>query len=232
MKLLLTSNGVSNGSIRGALVELLGKPLDQVRAVCTPTAIYALPEGGAYAWEELRELGGLGWRGFGILELTALPSIEEEHWVPSVEAADAIVVGGGNTPYLSHWMQESGFAKRLPGLLDEKVYVGISAGSMVAGPSLNVDRAELRRTGVYYDDEYEEGAPKGAGSDRGLGLIGFAIRPHLNSEDFPNTDVGTMGRWAAKLDVPTYAIDDETAVKVVGGEVGVVSEGEWRLFDG
>ena len=232
MKLLLTSFGVSNDSIRRALVVLLGKPIDQARAVCVPSAVYAMTDGGTYAWEELRGLGGLGWQGFGVLELTALPSIEEEHWVPSVEIADAILVGGGSTPFLGYWMQESGFAERLPGLLKEKVYLGISAGSMVMSPTLNVDRDELERTGVYYDDEYEEGAPKGAGSDRGLGLVDFAIRPHLNSEDYPNANIGTMGRWAAKLDVPTYAIDDETAIKVADGEIEVVSEGEWRLFGG
>ena len=232
MRLLLTSAGVTNGSIREALVGLLGKPIAESKAVCVPTAIYAMPEGGAYAWQELREVGGLGWRDFGLLELTALPSIAEGHWLPSVEAADAIVVGGGITPYLSYWMQESGFAGKLPGLLANKVYVGASAGSIVAGPRLHVDRDELERTGVYNDDEYGDPAPPGAGSDRGLGLVSFAVRPHLNSRDFPNADMATMEGWAAKLDVPTYAIDDGTAIKVVDGEVEVVSEGEWRLFGG
>jgi dipeptidase E len=232
MKLLLTSNGVSNDSILGALVELLGKPIAQAEAVCVPTAIYAMPEGGAYAWQELREVGGLGWRSFGVLELTALPSIEERHWMPSVESADAIVVGGGITPYLSYWMQESGFAERLPGLLEDRVYVGISAGSVVMSPGLNVDRDELERTGVYNDDEYDDAAPLGAGSDQGLGLVNVAVRPHLNSGDFPDADLATMEGWAAKLDVPTYAIDDQSAVKVVDGKVEVVSEGEWKLFEG
>ena len=231
MKLLLTSNGVTNGSIRTALVELLGKPIAQAEAVCVPTAIYAMPGGGSYAWQGLREVDGLGWRGFGLLELTALPSIEEGHWMPSVEAAEAIVVGGGITPYLSYWMQESGFAERLPGLLEDRVYVGASAGSMVMSPGLNVDREELERTGVYNDDEYDDPAPPGAGSDQGLGLVDFAVRPHLNSGDFPDADLATMAGWAAKLDVSTYAIDDETAIKVVDGEVEVVSEGEWRLFE-
>lgn len=232
MKLLLTSNGVSNDSIHGTLTELLGKPIAQAQAVCVPTAIYAMPEGGAYAWQGLREVGKLGWRNFGLLELTALPSIEEGHWMPSVESADAIVVGGGITPYLSYWMQESGFAEKLPGLLEDRVYVGISAGSVVMSPGLNVDRDELERTGVYNDDEYDDAAPSGAGSDRGLGLVNFAVRPHLNSRDFPDADMVTMEGWAAKLDVPTYAIDDQTAVKVVDGEVEVVSEGDWRLFEG
>ena len=232
VKLLLTSTGVSNGSIREALEELLGKPIERAGAVFVPTAFYAMPGGGAYAWQGLREVGGLGWRDFGLLELTALPGIEERHWMPSVEAADAIVVGGGITPYLSYWMQESGFAGKLPGLLADRAYVGISAGSVVASPGLNVDRDELERTGVYNDDEYDDPAPPGAGSDRGLGLVSFAVRPHLNSGDFPDADLTTMERWAAKLDVPTYAIDDQTAIKVVDGEVEVVSEGEWRLFGG
>jgi dipeptidase E len=231
LRLLLTSTGVSNGSIRGALVELLGKPIERAAAVFVPTAIYAMPSGGAYAWQGLRQVGGLGWREFALLELTTLPSIEEGHWAPPVEAADAVVVGGGITPYLSYWMQASGLAERLPGLLEDSVYVGISAGSVVMSPGLNVDRDELERTGVYNDDEYHDPAPLGAGSDRGLGLVDFAVRPHLNSGDFPDADLATMEGWAAKLDYPMYAIDDETAIKVVDGHVEVVSEGEWKLFD-
>lgn len=66
-----------------------------------------------------------------------------------------------------------------------------------------------------------------------MGLVGFSIRPHLGAEYFPvAVDMAMMERAAAKLDHPMYAIDDETAPKVVDGEVEVVSEGEWRLFDG
>ncbi len=231
MRLLLTSAGITNDGIREALVELLGKPIARSEAICVPTAIYALPGGIGYAWRTLRELGGMGWQGFGVLELTALPSILEEHWVPAVEAADVIIVGGGNTGYLSYWMQESGLAERLPELLKKKVYVGVSAGSMVVTHSLNVNREELEKTGVYHDDEYDEAAPPNAGSDKTLKLVDFVVRPHLNADYFPDATLELMERAAARVDVPLYAIDDQTAIKVVGGEVEVVSEGEWKLFN-
>ena len=141
------------------------------------------------------------------------------------------MVGGGNTPYLAYWMQRSGLADRLPELLDELVYVGISAGSMVVTHSLHVDRAELARTGVYADDLYGDVAPFAAGSDRALGLTDFVVRPHLNGKDYPGLTLDRMAEHAAGLDVPLYAIDDRTAVRVIDVRVDVVSEGDWRLFD-
>jgi dipeptidase E len=155
MRLKLTSAGITNGGIHGAFVDLLGKPVAESKAVCVPTAIYALPGGNGYAWQVLRELGEMGWQEFVVLELTALPSILEENWLPAVEAADAIIVGGGNGGYLSYWMQESGLARKLPELLEDKVYVSISAGSAMATPGLNYDRERLERTGVYYGGSVE-----------------------------------------------------------------------------
>jgi dipeptidase E len=233
MKLLLTSVGASNESIRNALVELLGKPVEDCRAAQISTALYASPSGPEDAYEMVRHYGRMGWKELGTLELTALPSIEEEHWVPFVESCDAILVSGGNTGYLSYWMQESGFADKLPALLEDTVYFGISAGGTMVTPGQNYDPERLKRDGVYHDDEYEEAAPKNAGSAWGMGLVGFAIRPHLNADYFPvAVDMPMMERAAAKLDHPLYAIDDETAIKVVDGEVEVVSEGEWKLFNG
>lgn len=233
MKLLLTSVGASNGSIRNALVELLGKPIEECRAVQIPTALYASPSGPEDAFEMVKYFGSMGWKELGTLELTAVPTIEEDHWLPFVESSDAILVSGGNTGYLSYWFQESGFAERLPSLLEETVYFGVSAGSTMLTPGQNHDPERLEREGIYYDDEFEEAAPKDAGSAWGMGLVGFSIRPHLGADYFPvAVDMAMMERAAAKLDHPMYAIDDETAIKVVDGEVEVVSEGEWRLFDG
>jgi dipeptidase E len=231
MRLLLTSAGITNDSIRDALVDLLGKPIAECTALCVPTAVYALPGGNGYAWQELRELSELGWREFGVLELTVLPTILEEHWLPAVEAADAIIVGGGNTGYLSYWMHESGFADKLPKLLRSTVYVGISAGAGMLTHSVNVDQEVLERTGTYYDDEYDEAAPPNAGSDKTLKLVDFVIRPHLNAEYFPAITPELMERAAAKVGVPLYAFDDQTALKVVDGDVRVISEGAWKLYE-
>lgn len=231
MKLLLTSIGIANDSIRQALVDLLGKPVEECRAVQISTALYAMPSGPQDAYEMVKYYGEMGWGELGTLELTALPTIEEDHWIPFVESADALLVSGGNTGYLSYWMEQSGFAERLPALLENTVYVGISAGSTMMTPGQNHDPERLARDGVFYDDEYDEAAPRNAGSAWGLGLVDFAIRPHLNADYFPMATMAMMERAATKLDYPLYAIDDATAIKVVDGEVEVITEGEWRLFE-
>ena len=145
MKLLLTSVGVTNDSIRKALLELLGKPLEECRAVQISTALYASPSGPEDVYEMAKYYGEMGWKALGTLELTALPTIEEDHWLPFVESSDAILVSGGNTGYLSYWFQESGFAEMLPRLLEERVYFGISAGSAMVTPDQNYDPERLER---------------------------------------------------------------------------------------
>ena len=121
MKLLLTSGGVTNASIRETLVELLGKPIAESTALCIPTAMYGHPRvgPGVRAWEFIsgsseNPMVDLGWKSVGVLELTALPSIDEERWVPLVREVDALLVGGGDVLYLCHWMRESGLADLLP----------------------------------------------------------------------------------------------------------------------
>ena len=231
MKLLLTSAGIANASIQQALVDLLGKPLAECNAICVPTAIYGLPGGTGDCWLMLRELAGLGWREFGVLELTALPSVPEDCWLPALTAADCLIVGGGNGGYLNYWMQGSGLAAKLPALLHDKVYVGVSAGSVVATHSFQADPVALAERGVYRDADFEEDAPLGAGSDTTLGLVDFVIRPHLNADYFPTATLERFARSAAALDVPLYAFDDQTALAVTDGDVRVISEGVWHLFD-
>lgn len=231
-KLLLTSSGITNNSIRDALTDLLGKPISESNALYVPTAIYAYPQGGKAAWQGIKSFGELGWKDFGVLELTALLSVPREVWLVQVEEADALIVGGGNKFYLSYWMEKTGLFDLLPSLLEQgKVYIGASAGSMMATAGLNYDRDQLQQTGVYHDDEFNEEMPSSAGSATTLKLIDFVIRPHLNADYFPQTTLENMGKWAAKTDAPLYAIDDQTALKVVDGKVEVISEGHWKLFE-
>src|ERR1051326_5483563 len=135
MKLLLTSSGISNRSIEDALVGLLGKPIAESSALFVPTAIYPFRDGAGMAWQAISgtaksPLSALGWKSLGVLELTALPSIGEEIWVPAVRETDALLVWGGDVMYLTYWMRESGLADLLPSLSDT-VWVGVSSGSMV-----------------------------------------------------------------------------------------------------
>ena len=231
MKFLLTSSGISNDSIRNTLVDLLGKPIAEANALCIPTAAYACADGAAMAWRFIRgvarsPLCELGWKSLGVLELTALPSIAREQWVPLVQEADALLVYGGDVLYLCYWMRQSGLADLLPQLGRETVYVGVSSGSMVVTPNF----------GEAYDGWFcrepsripASHLPKG--SDRALGLVDFSLFPHLDLPESPDNSMANAERWAAKGPVPTYAIDDQTAIVVLDGAVEVVSEGHWKRF--
>ena len=219
MKYLLTSAGIRNASIHHALVDLLGKPIAESSALCIPTAIYPFSVGPEMSYKFIsgltdNPLTELGWKSLGVLELTALPSIKRETWVSVVEAADALLVYGGDVLYLRRWMRESGLADLLPSLR-ETVYVGISAGSMVTAPIF----------GETYEDPDQPFV-----IDNGLGLVDFALLPHLDHEDHPESTTAKVERMAAEVPVPTYGIDDQTAIKVAGGNVEVISEGNWKLF--
>ncbi|NCI50397.1 type 1 glutamine amidotransferase-like domain-containing protein [Sediminibacterium roseum] len=219
MRLLLTSAGISNPSIFAALEEMLGKPVSEANALFVPTAIYGIPNGGDIVRRVIcGQLGDpfcdLGWKTLGLLELTALPSIKKEVWLPALEQADALLVGGGDCQYLTYWMHHSGLAGLLPSLLERMVYVGLSAGSMI-----------MTSYGTTYGNHTLP-----PGSDKSLGIVDFAIHPHMNYESFPDNTRTNLEKLAASLPMPSYLVDDQTAIKVTDGVVEVVSEGEWVLY--
>jgi len=220
MKLLLTSAGIKNASIHAALVDLVGKPITEASALCVPTAMYANPDGAGHAWrfisgrEPRTPMSELGWKSLGVLELTALPSLDKAQWVPMVQEVDVLLVGGGDPLYLSYWMRQSGLADLFLSLRDA-VYVGLSAGSMVMAPSIGEDFARWKPP---------------TGGDETLGVVDFSIFPHLDHEALPENTMADAEKWAAGMRVPCYAIDDETAIRVADGTVEVVSEGHWKLF--
>ncbi len=223
MRLLLTSAGIKNPSIRSALEELLPRPIADCNALCIPTAIYGHPQGGPDgAWRFITGRSStpmceLGWKSLGVLELTALPSIDPERWVSWVREADALLVNGGDALYLCHWVRRSGLADLLPSLGD-LVWVGLSAGSMVMTPRIGEDFVGWR--------------PTDGGDDSTLGVVDFSLFPHLDHELLPENTMADAERWAAGLGSPAYAIDDATAIQVADGAVRVVSEGHWRHFPG
>jgi dipeptidase E len=221
VKLLLTSGGVTNASIRDALVDLLGKPISDSNALCIPTAQYGHPMvgPGEKAWRFIsgnseNPMVELGWKSVGVLELTALPSIEQERWVPLVRETDVLLVAGGDALYLCHWMRHSGLADLIPSL-PETVWVGLSAGSMVMTPRIGEDYVEWRPP---------------TGDDSTMGIVDFSICPHLAAEDMPGNSMAEADQWAAGISAPAYAMDDQTAIKVVDGAVEIVSEGHWKYF--
>jgi dipeptidase E len=220
VRLLLTSAGVKNASILQALVDLLGKPVGESNALCVPTAGYGHPASSPVnAWrfisgQSSTPMCELGWRSVGVLELTSLPTIDEQRWVTWVQETDVLLVGGGDALYLAHWVRRSGLADLLPSLGDT-VWVGLSAGSMVMTPRIGEDFV---------------GWQPPSGDDSTLGIVDFSIFPHLDHELLPENTMADAERWAAGIPGPAYAIDDETAIRVTDGTVDVVSEGHWKLF--
>lgn len=221
MKLLLTSGGVRNASIHNALLELLGKPIAECNALCIPTAIYGHPWGTPYLAREFISghptpsyMCELGWKSLGVLELTALPSIDKERWIFEVRETDVLLVNGGDALYLAYWMRESGLADLLPSL-HETVWVGLSAGSMVMTPRIGQAFTSWKSA---------------TGGDEPLGIVDFSIFPHLDYPTFPENTMAYAEKWAADLPNAGYAMDDETAIKVINGNVEVISEGHWKLF--
>jgi dipeptidase E len=219
VKFLLTSAGIQNASIHDAMVDLLGKPIAECSALCIPTAAYGHPLTPRVAHRFIsgqseQPMTELGWKSIGVLELTALPSIDEKQWVPLVRETDVLLASGGDALYLAHWLRQSGLVDLMPSL-PETVWVGFSAGSMALTPRIGEDFVFWR-------------PPSGA--DEALGLVDFSIFPHVDHPALPENTMAAAGRWAAGLPNPAYAIDDDTAISVVDGTVEVVSEGHWELF--
>jgi len=242
MRLLLTSAGITNSSIEDALVDLLGKPIAESNALFIPTAIYPFPGGAGAAWRAISGKGRsrlveLGWKSMGILELSVLPSIDEAAWVPTVREADALLVGGGDPLFLANWMRRSGVADLLPKLRSEAVYVGVSAGAIAATSTFVETYTEPPRAadGPLKSEETVFATPDGdvkrtLVTGQGVGLVDFAVIPHFENPQHPDASPDNAEIWASRIPAPTYAIDDDTAIKVTDGKVDVISEGRWQLF--
>jgi dipeptidase E len=219
MKLLLTSGGITNQSIKDALVELLGKPISDCNALACSTASYPMQNGAQMAQNFYNVNGtssmtNLGWKSLGILELTALPSIEDSVWQDQLKNTDVLLVNGGDPLYLNHWMKTSGVAEFLP-TLKNLVYVGLSAGSMIMTPRIGADFV---------------GWQQPSGNDETLGFVDFSIFPHLDHPMLTENTMEAAVKWAAELSNPAYAIDEGTAIRVLDTQVEVISEGNWRKF--
>jgi dipeptidase E len=242
MRALLTSGGIKNRSIHDALVDLLGKPIAESSALIIPTAIYPFPGGAGMAWRAISGKGPsplceLGWRSMGILELSVLPSIDEAAWVPTVRNADALLVWGGDPLFLAGWMRRSGLTALLPTLRSEAVYVGVSAGSIATASTFVETYSEPPRgnDAPLNAEPIVFATPQGEVNrllvtGQGAGLVDFAVIPHFEHPDHPDASLANAALWAARIPSPTYAIDDDTAIRVVDGAVDVVSEGRWKLF--
>lgn len=230
MKILLTSNGLSNVSIANALEDLAGKPRHQIRVAFIPNAAFAFDEhvreSKNWLINDLYRVNEF----CGHIDIVSLTDCTRAELIKRLEYADVIFVGGGNAFYLSYYMEKADLFNELPRLLESRVYVGISAGSIVATNTLGSSSGAIENPVKFLNHEYDELGSPGHSSTKAASLVNFAIRPHLNSESFPHVRPDLIKVAAEELKIPIYAIDDQSAVKVNGNKVEVVSEGQWHYF--
>lgn len=199
-----------------ALLDLLGKPIEECKALLITTASYPLQNGPELAWKfisgnsDLR-MTDLGWKSIGVLELTAIAGLDQSIWLPQLEAADVLLVNGGDSIYLNKWMRASKLNEILPSL--DIVYVGLSSGSMVMTPKVGEEFMTWTK----------------APTTDMLGFVDFAICPHLAHGNLKGNALEACEAWARKIEIPAYIIDDETAIKVVDDQIEIISEGIWYL---
>lgn len=219
MRLLLTSGGLTNFSINTALEDLARERLQHKNIAFIPTA--STLGAGDKRWfiRDLVNVRRLGFKEIDIVEISGIP---EQVWLPRLKHADILLFSGGNTSHLMYWLKKSGLEKALPELLKTRIYVGISAGSIVATKSLALSSQQKK--------DFAKELGEYVGED-GLGYVNFHIRPHLNSPQFPSITIPNLEKRAMEIKEPIYAIDDDTAIKVVDDSVEVVSEGQWKRFN-
>ncbi len=218
MKLLLTSSGFTNKSITNALLRLANKPFKELKLVFVPTA--ANVETGGKEWL-ITDLHNCLKLNFAKIEVVDIAAVEKDIWLPQIDEADVIMFGGGNARYLMTQLKKTGLDKLLPELLKTRVYVGISAGSIVAGEGLSLTSDAV----LYYENlgQFKEYTS--------LNFVNFSIRPHFNSKSFPMVTEKILKKMAKNMSEPVYALDDDSAVVVDDNEIVVVSEGEWKKFN-
>lgn len=210
MKLLLTSGGIRNSSMLNTLKEMLGKPFNEANLCFIPTA--SIAEAGNHDWfvEDLNRIYNLGWKQFDILDLNGLP---RDMIIERLQAADVIYVEGGNTYALAKAITDNDLAEDFLSLLKTKVYVGVSAGSMIFSKDLT------KRMVAWYGEDKELYNANGKQQLSPLSVFDWFFKPHVD-----------FATWKAKdMGFPYYGVDDETALKVVDGNVEVISEGKWEL---
>lgn len=219
MKLLLTSGGLTNKSIAKALFELVGKKPRNTKIVFIPTA--ANMEDGGKEWL-INDLYNIKKQNVKLIDIVDISALPKKIWLPRLKKGDVLFFSGGNSSHLMYWLEKSGLAKLLPGLLKTRVYAGISAGSIVTAPTLELSSKDRI---LYYEKMF------GYKNKKALGFVNFHVRPHLNSSHFPKVQEKYLEVIARKIKEPIYALDDESALKVKDGKVKIVSEGKYIVFN-
>jgi dipeptidase E len=218
VKLLLTSGGVKNPTIKEALIDLLGKPIEACKALLVTTASFGFDQGfeQAYAYihdDQETPMGSLGWKKCGLVDLAALSVLSYEVILKRFSAWDVLLVNGGDPMFLSYWFEKINMKQILRDW--HGVYVGLSAGSMVLTPRIGEDF-------VGWKHPHQ--------TDQTLDLVPFSIFPHLNHPKLSKNTLKNAEKWFIDLAVKeAYFMDDHSALSWQDGQVNIHSEGVWYV---
>lgn len=218
MKLLLTSGGLCTQEIIDSLVELVGKKQADI-SVAVINEAFAV-EKGSKRWviDELTKLGEIFKGNIDIVDLLAL---SKEEIANRLKNSDVIYVLGGHTDYLMSVHKKTGFAKILPDLLKDKVYVGSSAGSMVA-----CQRVSTESYWEIYGEEND------FDTEEYMNLTDFAIKPHLDSVNFPKSRREILQKVSATFDKTIYGLRDDQAILVKDDDIEFIGGKPLTLLKG
>ena len=218
MKLLLTSAGITNDAIASALSELAGRPLSELSIIHIITA--ANPENDDKKWI-INDLVNLQKQNFKFIDILDVNGVTREMWQERLSACDIISFEGGNEQYLAQVFEKIGMKEFLLSVLDTKVYLGTSAGSMVAGQHASEANA------LVYPEDPTPSVPVNS-----LGMCDLIFIPHLNSKLFMHVRKEVLEQVKDKVSYPIYATDDQTALTVIDGDVQIVGPGDYWVYRG
>jgi len=218
MKLLLTSGGITNGSIAKALFDLVGKKPGDTSLVFIPTASNL--EKGDKGWL-INDLANLKKQNFRSIDIVDISALDKKLWLPRMEEADVLFFEGGNTYHLMEWMNKSGLTEILPELLKTRVYAGSSAGSMVTNKDL-----ALKISQIVYEEDLDKTEEM-----KGLNYVDFYFLPHLNSPHFENIREDFIKKATEGMSEKIYVLDDDSALKIVDEKVEIISEGKFIVLN-
>jgi dipeptidase E len=215
MKLLLTSGGISNRAIAKALYEFVGKDTNGIKVGYVPIAANVEPGNKDWIIKDFLNFWRYGYNNIDIID----PSAAGVGWQGRLAEVDVVMLSGGNTFHLLDQARQTGFDDWLKENLQNKVYVGSSASSILLGQTIEL------AGGI---DEYGDENLPGLTDLTGLGLVDFEVAPHVPSW----TSYESVEKYAHDKKRTVYALDDQSAIKVDGQNVEVVSDGQWKLFKG
>lgn len=210
MKLLLTSAGLSNLLLQNTFIEMVGKNPEDISIAFIDTASKVEADT-SFVDKDLNLIRATGVKNISVINIAE----PKQYWLEQMRTADVIWFEGGNTFYLLSEVRKTGLDTTLTEIIKNKVYVGVSAGTILVTPNIGIANVE-------------PGDPNDVGLTdlRGLSLVNFEVSPHTPEY----VSYSNVEAYAQIIPNDLYALDDQSAIKVIDSNFEIISEGEWKVY--